>query len=421
MASGLTVSDFREQFFTLLSAGNAEVAPKTRKAANEFLGSYDSLETRVCALFKRDVATAILCFQLVHPVTHERYFSRIQDACDMFQDGMDRYSLTKNELWNYLQGFAGRATPGEIYFLASYQVARKNCDAVLKDLRKLTAQFTLSTVRALLTTQYSYVTRQKKNTEKPSVEKLLSILAIVCDRYSYSSLELMAANCDFRELLNVEYMPCAANEPLCEKDGHLAKTLSRKEGAVNWIKTSTLPKALFLVATYDENGALSTENIAMQVRAVNSAYNVRVRYVEGEKQLWQIIERTIRIAAPQLIVIAAHGEKKGIQLGEKSALEVTSDKIRAITVLTPLPARASIVLHCCSTGEGKQGTANLANWFATCAPHVKVFAGAAPVKSSSVIFRSFAPLDVKFYTEWKVSSSTSVPVDVTYVVRPVAD
>jgi hypothetical protein len=149
----------------------------------------------------------------------------------------------------------------------------------------------------------------------------------------------------------------------------------------------------------DYNGALRDRNLAIDL--IRRGY--RVVYFEAGKDtgLFNAIRVAGRYEKIPLLVIGGHGTRLSTQfgadykLGEARILDI-SDLREMGGLRRYLGKNSTIVLNSCSTGEGEERAANIANLLAIIFPNSTVFAPTKP-SSSELIFDHDRVVGVQYY------------------------
>jgi hypothetical protein len=139
---------------------------------------------------------------------------------------------------------------------------------------------------------------------------------------------------------------------------------------------------VFCKSDTDHNGAMRRHNIDELSR------NYRVMYYEArtDRDLIEAVRDAGRSEQASLVVIAGHGEKRTIDLGDADASgleEFMLDhgdeaKLRAAKLEQLVRPDATVMLMSCSTGEGRGEAENIANLLARLLPGREVFAPVNP-------------------------------------------
>ncbi len=193
---------------------------------------------------------------------------------------------------------------------------------------------------------------------------------------------------------------------------HLLKGLTNQRG-----------RALVLTASSDYNGALSNEILLSSsegmkhsfhdiqtLKTLERFYDVTYKKVSDLNSFCQAIDQeAAQNGKPDVLLVRAHGEPLSMALDENRFL-IVGDHLPVRSCLHNLSPHATIILHSCSTGEGREQYDNMANYFARNSPEgVRIFASTIPHNKLTILKSN--PLEVRFENTYRKQTDITYKID----------
>ncbi len=131
------------------------------------------------------------------------------------------------------------------------------------------------------------------------------------------------------------------------------------------------PNALILTASSDHNGALALtffQPDVFEFKQIERTHNAKYKSISDIPSLCRAIdEEKANGIAIDVLIIRAHGERRGMQLDNTNNLTIY-DPLPKKSCLQNLAPKATIILESCSTGQGFEELPNVANHIAYYSP-----------------------------------------------------
>lgn len=146
-------------------------------------------------------------------------------------------------------------------------------------------------------------------------------------------------------------------------------------------------KVLYISASVgsDHNGALNPFGVMKVLRDLHSRYDLKYQMVSSKETLRQAVQSGIRIGGLVHIYIDAHGNSRGIQLGNKGT-EIIDRSSNFFSIFSGVPRDLVITLLVCEAGKPQlDGTHSIAQKIAVEAQRT-VIAATDVVSSSHLTF-----------------------------------
>jgi hypothetical protein len=189
----------------------------------------------------------------------------------------------------------------------------------------------------------------------------------------------------------------------------IAELISNRTGPVK----DSRPIALLVFSEHDQGGAFSVNSRIGEL--MRKGYKVIYYQVAKDTEVSAAIRHTGGEQKVSLLIVAGHGEAKGIALGnypsnkkserEQYDLALTDEnKMSGLSVF--LEDKAAIVLQSCSTGQGRGEQENMANMFHRLFPQAEIW---SPTESVYTGIYSYGPDNRLIGVHYTLESGLPLP------------
>lgn len=161
------------------------------------------------------------------------------------------------------------------------------------------------------------------------------------------------------------------------------------------------PKMLFVQGVKDWNGAFGKTTGKDFFKKIKGKYDVKFIFAENEKDIHSIPENLKDV---ELFILAGHGSKTTLSLGEKDLRVSKKEEDETYTIdisdkefgdfLDRLNPKATIFLYACNNAGDNGSKINLATFIKQIANGRRVIASKTPCSASNIQLNKVYPLDI---------------------------
>ncbi|MFH0797944.1 MAG: hypothetical protein V1906_00880 [Candidatus Woesearchaeota archaeon] len=214
------------------------------------------------------------------------------------------------------------------------------------------------------------------------------------------------------KILGHSHVPLDYVEAIKRQDGNLNATtiyynyvLGLAANDIDF-DVSSKPKALLLYPTKDADDIFSDIELLRQIR---ETYNIKYRAICGVRDMCRELRDS---PALDLLMVAGHGTAQTLTFDDEPFFDQLNINSIIEDRLCKVKEGGVIFLNSCSNGKGREGSRNLANHIAACAPGRKVISCTENFRSDNMTVKSIHPFDINIS---RVDPFTGDYDDCTYV------